>query len=95
MEAPEGCDCMAKGKFKLNRKQYLEIKKMDHGTMSAWLENIYKAAHKDGMEDAEGLTIDDIRPVLLAQKGIGEKKVEVICSALVQAMEVKKDKSSD
>ena len=86
---------MAKGKFKLNRKQYLEIKKMDHGTMSAWLENIYKAAHKDGMEDAEGLTIDDIRPVLLAQKGIGEKKAEAICSALVQAMEAKKDKSSD
>lgn len=86
---------MARKKFKLNRKQYLEVKKMDHGTMSAWLERFYAEAHKDGMKDAEGLTIEDIRPVLLTQKGIGEKKVEVICSALVQAMEEKKSKCSD
>jgi len=63
--------------------------------MSAWLEKYYQAAYNDGMEGADGFTVDDIRPVLLAQKGIGEKKVELICSALVQAMEEKRNKSSD
>lgn len=35
---------MAKKKFELNRKDYLNIKKMDHHQMSLWAESMYKSA---------------------------------------------------
>ena len=41
--------------FMLNRKQYMQIRKMDHCQLSAWVEAVYKNAFKDGRESAEGL----------------------------------------
>ena len=39
--------------FMLNRKQYMQISKMDHCQLSAWVESVYKNAFKDGIESAE------------------------------------------
>ena len=44
-----------------------------------------KAGHADGMKDAEGLTEDEVRAVILGVKGIGPKKAEDIVSALTAA----------
>lgn len=34
--------------FMLNRKQYMQIRKMDHCQLSVWVESVYKNAFKDG-----------------------------------------------
>jgi hypothetical protein len=81
--------------FLLNRKQYDRIRKMDHCQMTLYVESIYKSGYADGKKDAEGLTANEIREVLLQVKGIGEKRVDIIVSALEAAMNNKEDKKSD
>lgn len=76
-----------KGMYVLNRKKYQQIRKMDHGQMSLFVENVYKEGFKDGKEAAEGLTIDEVREVLLSVKGIGEKKAADIVAVLTERME--------
>lgn len=34
----------------INRKQYQDIKKMDHNQMNVYLQNIYKNAYMDGFK---------------------------------------------
>lgn len=75
--------------FQLNRKQYQQIRKMDHCQMTLYVESIYKSGFQDGMDAASGLTTAEIKEVLLQVKGIGEKKVDIIAEALEKAMEQK------
>jgi hypothetical protein len=91
-----GGDIMGKIKgFLLNRKQYDRIRKMDHCQMTLYVESIYKSGYADGQKAAEGLTALEIRDVLLKVKGLGEKRVDTIVSALEEAMNSKEDKKSD
>lgn len=39
---------MAKKSFELNRKEYLNIKRMDHHQMTLWAESMYKSGFEDG-----------------------------------------------
>ena len=78
--------------FLLNRKQYDRIRKMDHCQMTLWAESVYKSGYKDGKEAAEGLTASEIRDVLLAVKGLGEKRVNTVVTALEDAMNEKAKK---
>ena len=71
--------------YTLNRKTYKDVKRMDHQQLDAFCKNLYKAGHADGMKDAEGLTEDEVREVILGVKGIGPKKAEDIVSALTAA----------
>lgn len=81
--------------FLLNRKQYERIRKMDHCQMTLYVESIYKSGYVDGKKDAEGLTANEIREVLLQVKGIGEKRVDTIVLALEAAMNNKEEQKSD
>ena len=81
--------------FLLNRKQYDRIRKMVHCQMTLYVESIYKSGYADGQKAAEGLTALEIRDVLLKVKGLGEKRVDTIVSALEEAMNSKEDKKSD
>lgn len=76
--------------FMLNRKQYMQIRKMDHCQLSAWVEAVYKNAFKDGRESAEGLGETEMKDVLLSVKGIGEKKAQDILEAINTALQAKK-----
>lgn len=73
---------MAKKKFELNRKDYLNIKKMDHHQMSLWTELMYKSGFEDGQASVPGLDISLIKKALLSVKGIGEKKAADILVAI-------------
>lgn len=75
--------------FMLNRKQYNQIKKMDHCHMSLWVEKVYKNAFNDGRASAEGLNESEMKEVLLSVKGIGEKKAMDIMEAIDSAMQAK------
>lgn len=75
--------------FMLNRKQYMQIRKMDHCQLSAWVEDVYKNAFKDGRESAEGLGETEMKDVLLSVKGIGEKKAQDILEAINTALQAK------
>ena len=70
----------------INRKQYQDIKKMDHNQMNVYLQNIYKNAYMDGFkagtESVPGIDISKINGVLLGIKGLGAKRVECIVTAL-------------
>lgn len=73
---------MAKKKFELNRKDYLNIKKMDHHRMMSWAESMYKSGFEDGQTSVPRLDISLIKKALLSVKGIGEKKAADILVAI-------------
>lgn len=75
---------MAKKSFELNRKDYLNIKKMDHHQMSLWAESMYKSGFEDGKKAADKgtLTFEDVHEALAGIKGLGEKRISAICEAL-------------
>lgn len=66
----------------INRKEYQNIRKMDHNQMNLYLQEIYKNGYTDGVKSVPGIDIAEIKKVLLSIKGLGEKKVEAILLAL-------------
>lgn len=66
----------------INRKEYQNIRKMDHNQMNLYLQEIYKNGYTDGVKSVPGIDIVEIKKVLLSIKGLGEKKVEAILLAL-------------
>ena len=70
----------------INRKQYQDIKKMDHNQMNVYLQNVYKNAYMDGFkagtESVPGIDISKISEILFGIKGLGAKRVECIIAAL-------------
>lgn len=77
--------------YKLNRKMYDKVRKMDHRQMTLWAESLYKSGFEDGQETAPKLTSQEIRHSLLPIKGIGEKKIDAIIDALKAELQVKKN----
>ena len=73
---------MAKKKFELNRKDYLNIKKMDHHQMMSWAKKMYESGFEDGQASVAGLDISLIKKALLSVRGIGEKKAADIIIAI-------------
>ncbi len=73
----------------LTRRTYKAIKRMDHGQMNEFCERMYSKGYEEGKKDAEGLTVDEMRSVILRIKGIGEKRAADIVTALSLAMEDK------
>ena len=80
-----------KGVFILNRKDWNRVRKMDHCQMTLWAESIYKSGFRDGNESADGLTIDEMKNVILSVNGIGEKRAVTIAEALQAALNDRKD----
>lgn len=74
-------------KYELNRKAYKDVKKMDHGQMSAFCEDLYKRGYEAGKKESAGLSEAELREVVLGVKGIGEKKAEDIVQTLIAAQE--------
>lgn len=70
----------------INRKEYQNIRKMDHNQMNLYLQEIYKNAYMDGFkagtESVPGIDIAEIQKVLLSIKGLGAKRVASILEAL-------------
>ncbi len=73
----------------LNREKYKTVKRMDHAQMSAFLEDIYKSGYAEGQLKTKGLTVDEVKDVILNIKGIGEKRAAEIISALDEKIEMK------
>ncbi len=73
----------------MTRRTYKAIKRMDHGQMNEFCERMYSKGYEEGKKDAEGLTVDEMRSVILGIKGIGEKRAADIAAALSHAMEDK------
>lgn len=71
--------------YEINRKLYKDIKKMDHGQMSRFCQDLYAKGYAAGKKDAEGLTEQEIREAILSVKGIGEKKADNIMQAIIAA----------
>lgn len=82
---------MAKKRFELNRKDYLNIKKMDHHQMSLWAESMYKSGFQDGKKAADkvALTFEDVQVALSGIKGLGEKRIIAIHEALERKFMIK------
>lgn len=76
--------------YEINRKEYKRIKTLDHFSMQEYLKNIYETGWKKGHEQGkaagalenQGMSEDDIREALKDIKGIGEKRIKDIISAL-------------
>ena len=66
----------------INRKEYQNIRKMDHNQMNLYLQEIYKNGYAEGVKSVPGIDIAEIKKVLLSIKGLGAKRVEAILFAL-------------
>ena len=73
----------------LNRKDYKDIKKMDHNQMSDFMERTYLRGYEAGQKSASGLSEEETKAAILQIKGIGEKKATHIVEALKAAHEAK------
>lgn len=71
----------------INRKQYQDIKKMDHNQMNLYIQSIYKSGYAEGIKSVPGMDIAEIKKVLLSVKGIGEKKAKDIVIVLEKEFE--------
>ncbi len=76
--------------YELNRKTYKDVKKMDHGQMSAFCEGLYKRGYEARKQENPGLSDEEVMQAILQVKGIGEKKANDILQALSQAKERRK-----
>ncbi len=76
-------------KYELNRKTYKDVKKMDHGQMSAFCEDLHKRGYEAGKQEVITLSDEEITQAILQVKGIGEKKANDILQALSLAKERK------
>lgn len=76
---------MERSKYELNRKKYKDVKKMDHGQMSAFCDSIHEKGYEEGKKAAKGLSDSEIMQTLIQIKGIGEKKAKDIVNALSEA----------
>ena len=80
----------------VNRKEYQNVKKMDHNQMNLYIQSIYKSAYMDGFkagtESVPGIDMQQVSDILKSIKGIGEKRAVDIVKALEKEMmkEVKK-----
>lgn len=76
----------------INRKQYQNIKKMDHNQMNLYIQSIYKSGFEDGKAAVPGVDMQKVSDILKSIKGIGEKRAVDIVKALEKEMmkEVKK-----
>lgn len=75
--------------YELNRKTYKDVKKMDHGQMSAFCEGLYKKGYEDRKLEVSRLSDKEITQTVLQVKGIGEKKANDILQALILVKERK------
>ena len=70
----------------INRKEYQNIRKMDHNQMNLYIQSIYKSGYTDGFkagtESVPGIDISKISEILLGIKGLGTKRVECIVATL-------------
>ena len=66
----------------INRKEYQNIRKMDHNQMNLYLQEIYKSGYAEGVKSVPGIDIVEIKKILLSVKGLGEKRVADILEAL-------------
>ena len=66
----------------INRKEYQNIRKMDHNQMNLYSQEIYKNGYTDGVKSVPGIDISKINEILLGIKGFGTKRVECIIAAL-------------
>ncbi len=76
--------------YELNRKTYDKVKKMDHGQMKSFCGTVYMRGFEAGKKEAEGLSDEEIKQVLLQIRNIGEKKASAILAALARAKEERK-----
>lgn len=77
--------------FGITRKQYKDIKKMDHITMDRFLQNLVSDYYEEGKKAAAGLNEEETRAAVLTVKGIGAVKADAIVAALKGA-EANKEK---
>lgn len=75
----------------INRKEYQNIRKMDHNQMNLYLQEIYKNGYTDGVKSVPGIDIAEIKKALLSVKGLGEKRVDAILEALEKEMKSEKN----
>lgn len=78
----------------VNFQTYKQIRKMSLNDLNKWVLSIYKSGYLDGLQEGESesviadecvaaLTDERLKEILLSIKGIGEKRAEMVLSAVL------------
>lgn len=79
-------------KYMTTRTQYKAAKSYDHAQFDAFCTNIYAEGYKDGVNSVKGADITDVMERIKTVKGIGEKRllqIETAISSLLDGGEAK------
>lgn len=85
-------------KQELNRKQYMAIRKMDHGQMQTYFNGVYERGYQDGEKQTlqnlpepkpETPDLGGLAEFLQNIKGVGGAKARVVAEAVVVFLERK------
>ncbi len=73
--------------YMTTREIYKKVKKFDHAQFDRFCTNIYQEGYKNGKESVKGIEATDVMSAVKDIKGIGEKRLSQIESAITQLME--------
>lgn len=72
----------------LNRKQYKDIKRMDHKQMENFVVKLYNEGYNEGKKVAKPKgSLSEIEAAIIKIKGVGRKKADEIIAAIKQLYE--------
>lgn len=69
-------------KYMTTRTQYKAAKSYDHAQFDAFCTDIYAEGYKDGVNSVKGADITDVMERIKTVKGIGEKRLSQIETAI-------------
>lgn len=73
--------------LKLTRKEYKQIKKMDHNDMQKFIVNMYMEGYKTGLSSSATVTPEQIEKIITDTKGVGEIKKKAIMEKITMLFE--------
>lgn len=81
-------------KYMTTRNQYKAVKKYDHGQFDEFCTRIYAEGFTDGKNSVQGADLQDVMKAIKTVKGIGDKRLAQIETAVSVLLE-DKDETED
>ncbi len=82
-------------KYTVTRERYKAAKSYDHQQFNEFCSNIYTEGFKDGEKSVKGVDVSVVMAAIKTVKGIGEKRLAQIESAISAVMEPSESGEAD
>ena len=80
-------------KYVLSRDLYRKIKKMDAEEMGIFLSNVFQEGFDSAVKNTDSLTLEDLHNAIALVKGIGDKRMAEIDTAIAKLFNERNNKN--